>query len=510
MTAVSESDAAVIYTDVDPDFTGGVGDDYYIDLNNDGVNDFRIWHNGSSNLYISPLNSNNYVLGSGSSYSFAYPYALSNGAMISSGQSSWFNTAYYSYGYQSMNYGSCSYGHWCSVTDKYLGVQFTAGGNQHFGWIRLDVNASGSNWVVKDYAFQDTPNASLLAGEMPQIVSASVASNITGTDVSDNSNGEDLSVSFDAAPDESTLSEYRIMAVKTSNISAFGVSQASALTASEYISINPNASPSYTTNFLGVNDSDGDPIAIGINYTLFVLSMADGSNATVNAIDSSSVSVMLNTSADVASNVSGSDIGNNGNGSDLEITFDAAQDESTVDRYRIMVVKETNATSFDLTAAQAVTTLNYTTVVPNGNSNYSKILTAIAKDVDGDLIAENVNYQAFILSTSNGSSSTNDSLSDPSTTFVLLDSNSVGINENLLNESNFIVNENGVTVNLPKEINTNNIIIRILTIDGKLIRQENINQTSYFISTNGLSRGIYLIQLLDVETQNMVTTKVQF
>jgi len=73
---VDEASANIIYTDEVPDFVGTVGAQYFLDLNNDGTDDFRIWHNGSSNLYISPLAATNDALGSGGA-TFAYPFALS-------------------------------------------------------------------------------------------------------------------------------------------------------------------------------------------------------------------------------------------------------------------------------------------------------------------------------------------------------------------------------------------------------------------------------------------------
>ncbi len=84
--------------------------------------------------------------------------------MISSGASNWFNNGYSS-GYQSLNYGSCSFGNWCSVTDRYIGLRFDIGGNIHYGWVRLDVDADGLNWVVKDFAYNTVAGQSIVAGQ---------------------------------------------------------------------------------------------------------------------------------------------------------------------------------------------------------------------------------------------------------------------------------------------------------------------------------------------------------
>jgi len=153
---------SIIYTDI-TDFTGSIGDVFMIDIDNDGANDFQIRHNGGSNLFVDPLTASNDVLGSGSN-TYAYPFALSNGAAISSGGSSWFNNGF-SGGFQSLNYGSCSFGEWCSVTDRFLGLRFNISGATHYGWVRMDVDANGDVWTIKDMAYHDTADATIIAGQ---------------------------------------------------------------------------------------------------------------------------------------------------------------------------------------------------------------------------------------------------------------------------------------------------------------------------------------------------------
>jgi hypothetical protein len=153
---------SIVYNDI-ADFTGGIGDSYQIDLDNNGTDDFQIRHNGSSNLYIDPLTASNDVLGTGGA-TYAYPFALSNGAAISNGAGSWFNNGF-SGGFQSLNYGSCSFGNWCSITDGYLGLRFNISGSTHYGWVRLDVDGSGSSWTIKDFAYVDTADMALNAGQ---------------------------------------------------------------------------------------------------------------------------------------------------------------------------------------------------------------------------------------------------------------------------------------------------------------------------------------------------------
>ncbi|MBL4704181.1 MAG: T9SS type A sorting domain-containing protein [Flavobacteriales bacterium] len=414
---VDEASANIIYTDEVPDFVGTVGAQYFLDLNNDGTDDFRIWHNGSSNLYISPLAATNDALGSGGA-TFAYPFALSSGAMISAGAGSWFNNGFAG-GYQSLNYGSCSFGNWCTITVKYIGLRFDIGGFIHYGWVRLDVDASGANWVVKDYAYDDVPAIAIAAGAMGTPGMASVASGVTGTDIGDNQNGLDLEVTFNAGADESTINEYRVMIVKDASAATFDLLTAQAVIPANYLAVAPAGSPSYIQALSAIaTDVDGDLIVNGAPYQVFVLSEADGVVATSDGLSSPSP-VTLNTWATVALSVSGADVSDNFNGSDLEVTFDESADETTLSEYRIMVVKNGSAGAFDLLAAQAVISANYSAVAPAGSGTYTQTLATSATDVDGDPIANATAYKLFVLSIADGTIANLDDLSAPSASVTL-------------------------------------------------------------------------------------------
>ena len=122
--------------------------------------------------------------------------------------------------------------------------------------------------------------------------------------------------------------------------------------------------------------------------------------------------------ADVAQAVSGSDVADNSNGSDLQIDFNKASFEASVQEYRIMVVKSAAAGGFDLAAAQAVASGNYTAIAPTG-SNISTVPGAAATDTDGDLITIAAPYRIFVLSIADGVNALNDSLSAPSANVTL-------------------------------------------------------------------------------------------
>ncbi|MEZ4795634.1 MAG: T9SS type A sorting domain-containing protein [Flavobacteriaceae bacterium] len=163
----------IIYTDVDPD-GGGTNALFELDFNNDGASEYVILNNFASGSYdvlrifpytlsASAFNTNAILGSSASAGAYKYPFALNSGAMISSGLTSWINDS----DFQTMNWNSCAYANsnWCGETDKFLGLRFDISGNTHYGWARLDVPLAPNTWVIKDFAYNSTPDAPIMAGQ---------------------------------------------------------------------------------------------------------------------------------------------------------------------------------------------------------------------------------------------------------------------------------------------------------------------------------------------------------
>ncbi len=170
LAGIIDANGQIVYTDVDPD-EGGSGVNYALDLNNDSVVDFNIVGGpvqSYPSLYFVGIygnSSNASILGESSS-PYVYPFALDNGNVISSGQTTWFDASASS---GTLNFASCYGGtgnsNWCGVTDKYLGLRFDVGGNTYYGWARLDVNLTGKSWTIKDYAYNSVPGEAITAGQ---------------------------------------------------------------------------------------------------------------------------------------------------------------------------------------------------------------------------------------------------------------------------------------------------------------------------------------------------------
>jgi len=289
ITGISESNAAIIYTDISPDFTGGGNSQYDIDMNNDGISEFNFYaysyiYSSSIYRYLAVFDNTNNggILRNYSNYSYAL--ALSNGSTIG-------NTG--SFGASLYLVASSSSGNWSNVNDKFLGVTFQINGNTHYGWIRLDVNTSGNAWVVKDYAYNDVPGASILAGSSSSTNSADIAIAPSASDIADNMNGSDAQITFLAAVDEVTVENYQIIIVKNTVATTFDLNSALGVASTNKTTVIPNGSTGYSEVLAATaTDSDGDPIANNIPYKVFVLSNPDSINSvanTANLSDSSAV-----------------------------------------------------------------------------------------------------------------------------------------------------------------------------------------------------------------------------
>ncbi len=215
LTGLTEANSQVVYTDVNPDYSGSLGSSYAIDFDNDGIDDIILNNSGGgvsyyggiisfkyAGLYANPQGSNA-VLGS-MSYGFAYPLALNSGNTISSNAGSFFNNTnsnlmnfYYSFNYYGSTLSSGSFGKWTGATDKYLGIKFDISGQTHYGWIRLDVDKN-SSFSVKDFAYETTPNKAISAGD--QVGSLPCASP-TALSIG-NFNEDSVNFSWTASPDE--------------------------------------------------------------------------------------------------------------------------------------------------------------------------------------------------------------------------------------------------------------------------------------------------------------------
>jgi hypothetical protein len=169
ITTVNAAKAQTVYTDIIPDSTVNTdGGTFNLDLNNDGTFDFTFFetHNpggSSTSSYtktgISPLGSN--AIAGSVSGAYIYPFAMNSGDTVKASLT-WNIGSNQSMG--SYWGGVAPYGNWLGLNDKYVGLKLDVAGNIYYGWARLDVDATGSAFTIKDYAYMNSIDQEIVIG----------------------------------------------------------------------------------------------------------------------------------------------------------------------------------------------------------------------------------------------------------------------------------------------------------------------------------------------------------
>jgi len=109
-------------------------------------------------------------------------------------------------------------------------------------------------------------------------------------------NASDITINFDNALNEETLSEYRFFIVKSESAEDFDLESAN--TNSFFNIVIPDGSEIYSINpDENSKDSDGDDVLEDVAYKIFVLSLADGNIANFNSLscESNEITISINT-----------------------------------------------------------------------------------------------------------------------------------------------------------------------------------------------------------------------
>jgi hypothetical protein len=165
----------IVYTPANVSL-GGLGSTYFnIDLNHDGIPDFRL--EMTNTRWVSSGGGGDGARGSFWELPYsgngAMPRPLAKGALI--GSSGGFDGRDRLAWGRSVNHsghgGYSTGGPWAkSDPDRYLGVRFLIDGETHYGWVRMTVSAEPSyvDATITGYAYNTVANQPLKAGEGKQ------------------------------------------------------------------------------------------------------------------------------------------------------------------------------------------------------------------------------------------------------------------------------------------------------------------------------------------------------
>ena len=235
--------ADIIYTDINPDSIRPgnnlqMDQFFFIDLDGDGVDDFKFGMNNQLN----PLPNYNIWQGvwcsatnvqarSGSSFGvaartlnlandYSYGSVIGNSGSFKSygtlGAISYWSNA-------GSNGGFGNVGFFENQGDKYVGLKFYSDSTTfHYGWARVNVDSANYGFTLKDFAYQDIPEIPIVAGASTAILANKL--NLTINDYGKVVKQADIS--FNLTQADTTVSGYRLMIVKDSQASTFTINDA--------------------------------------------------------------------------------------------------------------------------------------------------------------------------------------------------------------------------------------------------------------------------------------------
>jgi hypothetical protein len=169
---VQPAEARIVYTKVHQVI--GPGGSYKLDLNQDGITDFKILevksatNQQSSNcLCVYTPHLRDGIMAYVTAYRGVFAFALQPGVSID-GKDYFKRRGRNGAGMIRTQQFTEVQGQWVNVTDRYLGLRFFIHGKVHYGWARLSVKVIGTyndRAVLTGYAYETIPNKAIVTGK---------------------------------------------------------------------------------------------------------------------------------------------------------------------------------------------------------------------------------------------------------------------------------------------------------------------------------------------------------
>ncbi|GEM_PF-1170275 len=165
------ANAKIVYTDIKPDVTttlgvGGhsAGNIVAIDFNQDGTQEYNFrWDDYGATgwfMHMTYATGNEFNLKGTSTnpYGGRYIQAMTAGSIIDA-SANWGNSVPEPF------IGDNSDPNFQNLGDKYVGVKFFIGSKIYYGWVLVSFNSS-KKLTIKEYAYENTPNTAIKAGDV--------------------------------------------------------------------------------------------------------------------------------------------------------------------------------------------------------------------------------------------------------------------------------------------------------------------------------------------------------
>lgn len=408
----------VVYTDICPDKKiGEMADVTYIDINNDGIEDFYIWHRHCDSesqdpyewTYIELSDMCSVAIKNDSTAFMLYGDTIDENL-------TWSDTTKVIIPHSNQKFRN-NIG-MNNTNSFYLGLKIKENDIYHYAWLRLYYNEENYIWAA-DFAYNDTPETALKAGETIPFSATSVFIE----DVGDYFDGRDIKFSFTKSIDESLFSEYRLIIAKAEDESASNVDTMSQLPDDKYFSIMIDTNDSSFTNsgFLLESslDKDGEPIENFVDYKAYVLCINKNGNTNQNLLSAASNVVSLQAYVKIVQQPLASDEGNSNSASDIIFSFNANISTNYISEFRAFVIPFDELQNPDPQIAWTLSDAYYTNIEIPTSDFIELRINENQLDFLGNPIIGYKNYQVIILSVPDSIHSRKAEFSLPSRRFYL-------------------------------------------------------------------------------------------
>ncbi|MFN6945895.1 MAG: T9SS type A sorting domain-containing protein [Cytophagaceae bacterium] len=385
----------------------GHNESYVIKLDVDDISRFRIeqvhrspqFPPAEDHISIIPINNSAFVVAPNGSV--GEPDNLGQGTIISNEKSFYSQDGIFG-NIREFSEPNEGYSVWPTNHTGHVGLKFSKDGNIYYGWLYIYVSTDLQMFTIYSYAYESRPGVSIRAGATEN---TEAATHVSLADVGNNRNASDMQVSFTAAENEEGIDHYRIFVVPAG--ATFGLAQAQQVEAGRYQERSVTGSNQEFTLSAELLDVNGNAIANGVAYQVYVMSYGENTHSDNLSEASEEITLMSPTLA--VSNLTAEE--DNGQ---VRLTFDAASDETGVASYRIFVVPAANAGTFNLETAEGLPSSRYEEVSVDGNDKDVFLRTSL-RDSEGEYLAGGENYVVFVMSV--GGTGYHNALSDPSASF---------------------------------------------------------------------------------------------
>ncbi len=208
----SQVNATIVYTDItdatlkkDPDAEPWENAELEIDIDNDGVSDFKF-----ETHFIAKMAYNGADVVTVSEEEWDVIKGLEANTSIDA------NTGFNAFVDAYLNAGFGTYV-FPSNQDQYLGVRFTKNTNTHYGWIKIELTDDGV--IFKEYAYESVANTAIKAGAKESPTPTGISQSLSIANVSIYPNPAHESLNIESAEPLTEISIMDLTGIVIKNIS---------------------------------------------------------------------------------------------------------------------------------------------------------------------------------------------------------------------------------------------------------------------------------------------------